>query len=425
MTRAEIERIVETGAVLSGGATAEYAVQDVVPSLVAEPGTRDEAAALIVHARERGWSLVPYGGGTQMGMGFPPRKLDVAISTRRLNRVVDYQPDDMTVTVEPGLTLAELAETLAGRNQFLPLNPPFPHRATVGGTVAAGAAGPWRAGYGTPRDWVIGLRVVGADGLEVRAGGQVVKNVAGYDLPKLYTGSYGTLGLITEVTFKVMPRPPASGYALAVCPTAEAAEALLAAALGSDLLPAALELFSPGAAGHDFEGLGLLFQLMHAPEAVGWQQEHLRALGTAHGAMVSVPSNDEGDGLLARLRDLPAQMPFVCRVGTLSSRVARQLAAAEATCRASGVQPALTAHAATGQLFVCISGDVPEGLPAQLRQSAQSYGTSCLFPRLPAPLSAQIDPWGDAGLELRLMRSIKQSLDPTGVFNPGRFVGGI
>src|SRR5262249_8362846 len=171
-------------------------------------------------------------------MGGPPSRLDAVVVTRRLNRILDYQPDDMTVTVEAGVTVAELQRTLAERSQFLPLDPPLAARATLGGTVAANVSGPWRAGYGTAPDWLIGLRIAAADGQVVKGGGRVVKNVAGYDLCKLYTGSLGTLGVLYELTFKVMPRPEASAVA-AVPVRLDQVEPLVAAIMDSDLAPVA------------------------------------------------------------------------------------------------------------------------------------------------------------------------------------------
>src|SRR5207247_3149711 len=184
-----------------------------------------------------------WGGATRMALGAPPAVYRLAVPLQRLNQLVDYQPDDMTVTVQAAITLGSLAKRLSERGQFLPLDPPVPQRATPGGTVAAAASGPLRAAYGTPRDWLIGARVIDGEGQEVRPGGRVVKNVAGYDLCKLYTGSLGTLGVLAELTFKVMPRPET--IAVAALPLSlSQVEPLLAAVMDSDLSPSGLELFA-------------------------------------------------------------------------------------------------------------------------------------------------------------------------------------
>jgi glycolate dehydrogenase FAD-binding subunit len=413
--------------VLAHDRAARYTVNAIVPPLVAMPGSREEAAALILEAREQDWALVPYGGGTQVEQGFPPRKLDLVLSTERLNRLVDYEPDDMTVTVEPGVTLAELERVLAERHQFLPLNPPLPERATVGGTVAAAATGPWRAGFGTPRDWVIGCRVIGADGKEVRGGGQVVKNVAGYDLPKLYTGSFGTLGLIIEVTFKVMPKPPAAGYCRASPRTSADAERLLARVLNSDLQPAALELAHginriEGEPEAEDTPWKLYCQFLHVQEAVDWQLQEFARLAEEAEIEAASLAVEAGETALRWFRDRPAQSPFVARLGMTSLRVAEVAEGAAEVCGRHGLPPLVTAHAASGQVYVAAE-EGSEGLVRDLRGLAG--GAPCVFPRLPQGLIGKVDPWGEPGPELRLMKGIKEALDPTALFSPGRFVGGL
>ncbi|HEU4751693.1 MAG TPA: FAD-binding oxidoreductase, partial [Armatimonadota bacterium] len=339
--------------VFTGPETAAYAVAGMVPAGVAAPATPEEARQVILHAREQGWGLVPYGGGTQVAAGFPPSRLDLVLSTRRMARVVDYQPDDMTVTVEPGLTLDALERLLAGRNQFLPLDPPLPATATVGGTVAAAVAGPWSAGFGTPRDWVIGCRVLGADGQEVRAGGQVVKNVAGYDLPKLYTGSSGTLGLITEVTFKVMPRPPARGHCAVRLRAAGEAENLVARTLASDLQPAALELvYAPLTGPDNPHPWALYYEFLHVEEAIEWQVTHVQQLSGEVGGEFERPTLAAGDAVFRQLRDRPALSLFVARLGGASSQVTELALAAASACDQAGIQAEMQAHAAAGQLYL-------------------------------------------------------------------------
>ena len=423
MDTAELERIVGVENVVAGAAAGEYAVNGVLPEAVVAPGTREEAAAVIRLAAERRWSLVPYGGGTQMPLGRRASQLDLVLSTRRMDQVVDYQPDDMTITVEPGVTMAEVAATLATRGQFLPLDPPEAVRATVGGTVASAAFGPWCAGHGTPRDWVIGCRVVGIDGKEVRAGGLVVKNVAGYDLPKLYTGSFGTLGLITEVTFKVMPVPGITGYTTVACDTPEQAEQLIAGIRNSDLLPSVVELLGPVPV-EDGGPWRLFIQFLHVPEAVDWQIDYLTSLAERLGARPQRLAESAGAQLLAALRETPHSLPFVARIGTVSSKVTEIAAHAAAIIQRSGRTPLVQAHAVHGRVYA-LAPDGDRALAEELRKLARSSGANCLFPRLPEELVGDLDPWGEVGPERRLLEGIKRALDPQGVFSPGRFVGGL
>lgn len=437
MTELEaIRRIVGEAHVLRGEDAAPYAVAGVAPDAVAAPATREEAAALLLAVREAGGAVVPRGGGTWIDFGFPPRlerngarRLFLVMDMRRLDRLVDYQPDDMTVTVEVGMPLARLAEILSRRGQFLPLDPPCPQRATAGGTVAAAATGAWRAGYGSPRDWLIGCRVLQADGREIRGGGQVVKNVAGYDLPKLYTGSFGTLGLLTELTFKVLPRPPAAGYASVRLPSPEATEALLASAMDSDLQPAALELRHPPTApapdGFPWE---LLFQFLHVPEAIAWQQERLAELTAAAGGRFETLGAEEGERRIRAAIDRLAEPAagLLARIGALSGQVATIAArAVEALRLETGARPEIAAHAATGQVWVFAGDARPGRAAAALRDLARAFDAVCVFPRVPPGPDGAPDPWGPVGPEFRLMQGIKAALDPDGLFAPGRFVGGL
>ncbi len=399
------------------GSTSDYLISGAAPAHVAAPRSRDEAVEVIRQAAERGEALVSYGGGTQIETGWPPRAGWTALSTAHLNGVVDYQPDDMTLTVEPGITLAEVERILRERNQFLPLNPPLPERATVGGTIAAAAAGPWQAGWGTPRDWVIGCRVLGADGKEVRGGGQVVKNVAGYDLPKLYTGSYGTLGLITEVTFKVMPWPGGRGYCAATLPTASAAEALLARLMDSDVQPAAAELSTGRSGDWTFH-----FEFLHVPEAIDWQLGQVAALADAAGGSARRLDESAGAAELAALRDRPARSAFAARLATVSGGAARLMDELRVLLPETLSNPGLISHAWTGRVNLCLDA-ADAALATEVRALAGRHGATCVFTRLPIELTGQLDPWGDAGTAFRLMRGLKETLDPDALFSPGRFVG--
>ena len=194
-------------AIDTSDATYRYAAAGVIPGCVLQPTGIDGVAAALRAARAAGLALIPAGQATHLDIGRAPRAYDAALTTRRLNRVLAHDAADMTVTVEGGITLAALAGALAAQGQWLPLDPPDDGRATLGGIAATGITGAQAFGYGAPRHHVIGMRVALADGRIIKAGGRVVKNVAGYDMCKLFTGSYGTLGTIVELTFKLRPRP--------------------------------------------------------------------------------------------------------------------------------------------------------------------------------------------------------------------------
>ena len=212
-----------------------FLVDGVRPGYVCTPASVDELSAAVRAASQAGATVIPWGGGTRMSLGFPPRAADLVVQTERLSEIVEYEPADLTVTVQAGMRLADLQARLRAEGQMLALDPAAADRATIGGLIAANASGPLRLLYGTARDLVIGTRVVNADGVISKAGGRVVKNVAGYDLNKLYVGSLGTVGVIVELSFKLHPLPQAQGMLLASFASAEDAAAAIAHA---DALPA-------------------------------------------------------------------------------------------------------------------------------------------------------------------------------------------
>jgi len=180
-----------------------FTVDGCAPCCVLFPSTAEDLSRCVAAADAAGLALIPAGNGTQLHIGHAPQRYDVALSTRRLRRIVAHEAADMTVSVEAGLTLAELNAALAAAGQRLPLDPPYPEHTTIGALIATDACGPLRLSQGKVRDLLIGVTVVLADGSVVKGGGRVVKNVAGYDLMKLFTGSFGTLGIVTEATFKI------------------------------------------------------------------------------------------------------------------------------------------------------------------------------------------------------------------------------
>jgi glycolate oxidase FAD binding subunit len=235
-----LRRIVGAPHVLTGEDCKPYLVEGRTPEAAVFPGTKEEVGAVLVAAGEAGVPVTPWGGGTRMGIGSPPGRIGLVLGLRRLDRILEHEPGDLTVTVETGLPFDTLQAELGKRGQWLSLDAGSAERATVGGTLASDASGPRRHLYGTARDLVIGLTVVLADGSVVRGGGKVVKNVAGYDLPKLFIGSFGTLGVLVEATLKLRPRSDVDRIVVArfdrLAPAGEAARAVL----GSDLVPSAL-----------------------------------------------------------------------------------------------------------------------------------------------------------------------------------------
>jgi glycolate oxidase FAD binding subunit len=359
-------------------------------------------------------------------VGARPARLDVVLGTDRLAGIVDHQAADMTVTVEAGCPLRLLAATLAKAGQWLPLDPPRAARTTVGGLVAANLSGPLRTSQGSVRDYLIGIQVVEADGAFVQGGGRVVKNVAGYDLPKLHVGALGTLGVIVEATFKVRPRPEKEEAVVVECGGIGAAADLAHAVLDLDVPPLWVAVAGPGAL-PDGPGHGAAVAVGHAglAEEVAAGRDLVRELARVRGRdTLAVP---DAGALRSRLGDFPiAPAAAVLRAAALPAGVGPAIdrIAAEATHVGAAVR--VLAEPATGVVRVLVAEPAPvAALVRALRARLEIDGGSLVVERAVPAVKAEVDVWGDPGPGLELMRTLKAAFDPAGALAPGRFVGGI
>jgi len=429
---------------LSGADRAPFVVDGRTPCGVVLPGSADEVARVVSAAAAAGVPVIPWGGGTLMSRGAPPREGALVVGLGRLNRVVEHEPGDLTATVEAGITVDALHAALGARGQWLPLDPPASAEATLGGVLASNAAGPRRQGYGTARDLVIGLRVVAADGRLVRAGGKVVKNVAGYDLVKLYIGSHGTLGIIVDATLKLRPRPGTEGGVWATFSTLAAAAAAAAMLAASELGPVALTLVDASPTGDDARpsgvpsggGPALLVAFDGLPSTVAWQgdqaAERLRAAGARTVERLDLDGTERALGVVRDPRRLVASPAAIATAGVLPAEVGPYLAAAHEVARAAGVKVAAVAHAGQGVVTLVL---VPEVAPppvtvtarvlTEWRNAARSREGHLVVDWAPLGVREACPPWDPPGPGVGLMRGLKARLDPQGVLNPGRFVGGI
>ncbi|MCW2862646.1 MAG: linked oxidase domain protein [Actinoallomurus sp.] len=367
----------------------EDAVQGVTPSYVAAPATLAEASELMRTAAEYELAVVPRGAGTKLHWGSPPERCDLLIDTRRLDRLIEHTAGDLVVKTEAGLPLADLQEVVAGTGQQLAIDDLVPG-ATIGGVLATASAGPRRLLYGSARDLLIGITVVRADGVVAHAGGKVVKNVAGYDLGKLFTGSRGTLGLITEAAFRLHPLPQASAYVTATAEDADQALELTRALLHSPLVPAAIEVDGPGP-------ISVTVLLEGVADAVPQRAEAAREL--VGGKITAEPPAwwgrlPEGD-VLAEVRAAPSKLTAILAEGPGHVR----------GCAGRGIW------------HVGLPADGAEETLARLR----GHGTAVV---LVAPDDTTLDRWGPIPA-LPLMRRVKDQFDPGHRLSPGRFAGGI
>jgi glycolate oxidase FAD binding subunit len=368
-----------------------------------EPRSVAEAARVMEQLAREGKRVAFVGGGTELELGPVPDRIDAVVHTRGLGRVVEYQPADMVMVVEAGLTIGDLQAAAREHRQRLALDPPWPDRATIGGIVATGAFGPRRARYGAVRDLIIGVQLVRADGAVAHGGGKVVKNVAGFDLPKLACGSLGTLGLIAGATFRLHPLPEASETV--VVPGLSAAEvvAMVSRLRAAQLEPVAAAALR-GPSGYDlalcFEGFG---------KGVEQQAGKLRQLApSARAAEDAWARHDEvrtGGPLRVKVAALPTQLPEVDRLlSPLGLRFAWY--------------PTLGLGFASGA-----AGEQAAALIADARAELLRRGGSLVVQAAPAGL--RVDRWGPPPPSFPVMQRMKQNFDPDRRLNPGRFVGGL
>ena len=416
------------------------------PGLSVAPSSASALAAVVAElARVEAATLI-VGGGTMLDVGGPPAAADVALRTTGLDAVTGYEPADLIVTAEVGVTLADLQATLRAHNQTLPLDVPYPARATVGGVVAANAHGPLRYAFGTAKDLVMGLQFVQGDGTLVKSGGEVVKNVAGFGLHKLHVGALGTLGVITSATFKVHPLPDADVTLLCAFEDSHAAFAV-----GLDLrahLPTAAAVMNEAAQQRELgEAHGLhvlLVRFLGGESAVARQARDAKATGTAAGAtVIERIGPDTGAALWQECVDLgwepdaPDAMFKASVVPTATHHVygdlMRNAAAAGGEVIAVGdplngslkcvVRQAAGARHAAREQKSSLEGLV--GLVQHARAVSQEHGGSLVLQRGSHALKSACDVWGPHPQGLAAMRSIKRAFDPGHILNPGRFVGGI
>ena len=416
-----------TGAEVRDGAAADAVGGDdgMVPAFVTLPGSTHEAAAVLRVAAEHELAVVPRGGGSRLGWGAPPSRCDVLVETTRMDAVLEHAAGDLVARLQAGARMGDVAAALAAAGQEIALD--VPAGATAGGVVASGLAGPRRLRYGTPRDLLIGITIALANGTVARSGGKVVKNVAGYDLGKLFAGSAGTLGLITEVTFRLHPLPAARAFVRAEFDdgAARAACAAVAAAANSPLTASAVELSRPSAGGP----LLVSVLLEGSADGVAARARAMSDLLGAAGAAGSAADVSEtpppwwpgtprasevGDGTLVR-------------VSFWVSALGQVLDAIDAAARETGIAPSVAGSAGAGVLYVrCPPGepDACARFAGALRGTVDRGRGGVVVLAAPAGVRAALAARGGMAGNvpaLSLMRSVKDQFDPGHRMSPGRF----
>ena len=388
------------------------------PQCVAYPKTSEELSEVLACAHANHWQVLPCGQGSKLQWG-SLTEVDLIVSTAQMNRLIDHAVGDLTVTAETGMRVADLQIELAKGGQFLAIDPSYAATATLGGVVATGDTGALRQRYGGIRDMLIGLSFVRSDGAIAKAGGRVVKNVAGYDLMKLFTGSYGTLGIISQVTFRIYPLPAAArtvmlqGDAEAI---AEATKILLASAL----TPTAIALLP---AQSDPTSMGLLTRFQNIEVSVEQQSARLVQVGEALGlkgqSWAGIEESQLWQQLQEQIETYTPAFPIACKIGVLPSQAVETLRRMRAIAPTTGC-----IYAGSGLGMLRFSNLNALAL-LKLRELCQAQGGFLTVLEAPHALKQTLDVWGYSGNALDLMQKIKHQFDPENLLSPRRFVGGI
>ncbi len=425
-----------------------HAVDGEQPQAILSPGSVEEVSKVVALANEHNLSVIPMGNRTKMVTGGIPNRVDLLLSTLRLNRITDSDCDNLTLSAESGITLYEVQKRLAkiGRGYFLPLDPPFVERATLGGIVATNSSGPKRLLYGTVRDLMIGAKAVFPNGDIVTSGGKTVKNVSGYDLCKLLIGSYGTLGILCEMTFKLLPLPEREATLLIPFVRLEEASQLSGYLLQSQYLPASIDILNEKAIKQIHPKLEqtapylVAIGLDGVAEAIDRQVSEMAEIAKQKGGkQSSLLERDTHISFWKSLRDFSEGLqqdgkPFISmKSNFLISACGEVMAQHEQSARVFGIDCGLICHAGNGVLYTYLYIDhgktLPENGLVQLIEHFSSIATQqggqMVLEYAPLPFKKKIDVWGGRRSDYEIMRRIKKEMDPKGILNPGRFVGGI
>ena len=400
-------------------AAPDDSIDGVQPRYVVEPVSADEVARVLRFGSYAGLRLAPRGGGTKLAWGNPPRAVDLVLSTRRMGRVVEHAWGDMTATVEAGCTVVAMQQVLAEHGQRLALDPLWPERATIGGILATNDSGALRLRFGSLRDQIIGITVALPDGTLAKSGGKVVKNVAGYDLPKLLTGSLGSLGVITEAIFRLYPRPRQSRSLSFATPMPDSMNQLVLAILDSSLTPSGLQI--------RVEAAGPLYVdvQFESVVAAALDAQASQLLSLARGAEpIDAPPK------VWRAREAlweGVEPALVCKLSVLPAQLGALLQSITRVATPLRLGWRLVAYA-VGLGWLRLEGPNEQALLAALgvlRPELEAQDGSLAALWAPPEVKSRIDVWAASGDALPLMCRVKEQFDPRGTLNPGRFVGGI
>ena len=419
------------------------------PKVIVSPKTTEEVSKIVAYANQQQLVIIPRGNGTKLGMGNIPKKVDIVLSTLRLKKVTDNDCENLTLSAESGMTLKEAQKMLAkeGKGYFLPLDPFYTREATLGGIVATNSSGPKRLFYGTARDLIIGTKAVFPNGDIVVSGGKTVKNVSGYDMCKLLIGSYGTLGILCEMTFRLLPLPEKEATLLIPFAKLEEADAFVRQLIGSQLIPTAIETLNatalkkmkyPGPVSNGYylvaiglEGVG---------EGVERQVSDMSQIGKKYGGLkTEVLDSEQQKAFWTALRDFSKGLAkndpdsISLKSNVLISKCGGVVGSYEKMIKESGMDCAILSHSGNGVLYAYIlprkdlraKSDPLVKLIGKLTDEAVKNGGNLVIESAPLAIKKKLDVWGQPRDDYRVVQRLKEQIDPAGILNRGRFVGGI
>ena len=452
----------------------KHSVEGTIPKAVIFPTQVEQVSEVVRYANHEKLALVPWGSGTKMAMGLPPRRLDLVVCTSRLNRLKDVDAANLTITAEAGVKFRDIQARLATEEDrcylpldelgteegemvcsdrshsgcFLPIDPPWSKWATIGGIVACNSWGPRRMLYGLPRDLVLGVRFVASDGRIVGAGGKTVKNVSGYDVSKLMIGSMGTLGILCELTLRLLPLPERMETLLSSFGTFSEASAFARSLFETKMLPAAVEVVNGRAVRH-MEWLGspdvapedfvVAVALEAFEEAVVRMRSEMKDMSERLGAKTRrIIQEDEHlrfwlavSGLEETLSDRYPGL-ITSRLNYPISKWDSILQNADGILTSCGIPYALMAHAGSGVCLISLLLDQPTpamkvNLDAlnKIHKICREAGGNFVLHKAPPEQKVHLSVWGEPGQDWVAMKRIKEELDPSGVMSPGRFLGSL
>jgi glycolate oxidase FAD binding subunit len=437
---------------------AAFAIDDKKPSASVSPPSAAEIFEIVKFARKEKLAIIATGARTKLGIGLPPRQYDIALDMTRMDRLVSYDPGDLTLSVEAGIPLHKLGAILAEHGQFVPLAVPYFDRTTIGGTIASGVDGPLRQLYGTARDYLLGMEFITGEGVVAKSGGRVVKNVTGYDIHKVMIGALGTLGVITRINFKTFPMLSSSRAFVATFQTVERACGMRNRVSQSHLAPVTMEIFSPGVANlfasdaakriaptsipeNIFSGSRWIFTSGFAgnPNALARCENDLRKMveecGAVDAAVLEGPQLASAFALKREFISIAlscSPATTILKISVLPRQMAETLTSATREAESCGLRWVAMARGVGVIYFAILPGESGEAGKQQVVQASDNILLACAalggnatIPWCPSAWKNTLKVWGLPRADFAQMLKLKKAFDPDRIFSPGRFVGGI